>query len=101
MYSYDRRTAAAEDEVIESKHWKHKLTGATASLYGAVPWSGAKGDKKEDWELVSTGWTIRWADGTIGRMDGKPPFHSKGEGEAYLEKFHEKGLKGGWSHFTM
>jgi hypothetical protein len=52
-------------EVIESKRWKHKATGATASLYGAVPWSGAPGDRKEDWQLENVGWTIRWDDGTV------------------------------------
>ena len=64
-------------------HWKHKATGATASLYGAVPWSGAKGDEKSDWEKVEVGWTIRHPDGTIGI--GQKPFHTKEEAEKWVE----------------
>jgi hypothetical protein len=71
-----------EGEVIESKHWTHKDTGATASLYGAVPWSGAPGDRKENWRLDTVGWTIGWYDGTVGT--GGKPFHSKQEAEEWL-----------------
>jgi hypothetical protein len=76
--------AAKGGEVIPSVQWKHKATGATASLFGAVPWSGSPGDTKEDWEKVTVGWTIRHPDGTIGI--GKPPFHSKGEAEKWVEE---------------
>lgn len=75
-------------EVIESKQWRHKGTKATASLYGAVPWSGAPGDQEKDWRLESVGWTIRWEDGTIGI--GRQPFKSKEEAEEWLEKFQAK-----------
>ena len=90
-YSYDRRmiTGARSGEVIESRRWTHKDTGSTASLYGAVPWSGARGDKKEDWKLESVGWTIRWSDGTVGI--GRRPFNSKQEAEEFLEKAQERG----------
>ena len=73
----------AAGKVIPAKKWKHKSTGATASLYGAVPWSGSKGDEKSDWEMVEEGWTIQHPDGTIGI--GKPPFKSKGEAEKWIE----------------
>lgn len=70
--------------IIKSRRWKHKATGATASLYGAVPWSGAPGDRKEDWILEDVGYTIQWEDGTIGV--GRPPFNSEAEAEAWLER---------------
>lgn len=83
-------TAKKKGEVIESKSWKHKSSGATASLYGAVPWSGADGDEKSDWELETTGYTISWDDGTIGI--GRQPFKTKAEAQAHLDKMVEKGL---------
>lgn len=78
-------------EIIESKRWKHKDTGATASLYGAVPWSGAPGDQKSDWVLENVGWTIRWEDGTVGI--GRQPFKTKEEAEEFLDERKRKGLK--------
>jgi hypothetical protein len=84
------KVAARKGEVIESKRWKHKESGATASLFGAVPWSGAPGDRKEDWQLEGVGWTIRWDDGTVGI--GRQPFKSKAEAEEHLEKMRGKGL---------
>lgn len=75
-------------EVIESRHWKHKETGATASLYGAVPWSGSKGDQKSDWDLVTVGYTIQWNNGTIG--NGRKPFTSEDEAEKYLKSEAER-----------
>jgi len=74
--------AGRSGEVVESRSWKHKDTGAQASLYGAVPWSGRLGDKKDDWELVDQGWTIFWPDGTVGI--GKKPWNTKSEAELYL-----------------
>lgn len=44
-------------EVIESKVWKHKITGQTASIYGACPW--VRASDKDNWEIVATGWTVR------------------------------------------
>ena len=79
-----RSVEGATGEVIPSKRWKHKQTGATASLYGAVPWTGAPGDRKEDWHLEEVGWTISWPDGTIGI--GRPPFKSKAEAEKWVEE---------------
>jgi hypothetical protein len=42
-------------KVIESKVWKHKVTGKNVSIYGASPWQGQA--DKEDWEMVTRGWT--------------------------------------------
>jgi hypothetical protein len=91
----DNFRAAAEGfknslgQVIESKRWKHKETGALASLYGAVPWSGRKGDSKEDWELENVGYTIYWnSNGTVGT--GRPPFKTEKEAEDFLKKEAER-----------
>ena len=43
-------------DIIEQKHWQHK-GGATASLYGAVPW--VNDTDKYEWDIVSAGFTIR------------------------------------------
>lgn len=80
----DRVAWGTNGVIIPSRRWKHKATGATASLYGAVPWSGAPGDRKEDWVLEDVGYTIQWEDGTIGV--GRPPFNSKAEAESWLER---------------
>jgi hypothetical protein len=42
-------------EVIESKVWKHKVTGRLVSMYGACPWTV----DRDSWEVVITGWTVR------------------------------------------
>jgi hypothetical protein len=78
-------------EVIEARHWKHKDSGATASLYGSIPWSGRPGDRKEDWQLVGVGWTIQWEDGTIGI--GRQPFKTKEEAENFLVEREQRGLR--------
>lgn len=89
-YSYDRREGSAwgNGEVIESRRWKHKGTGAVASLYGAVPWTGRPGDRKEDWQLENVGWTIRWDNGTIGI--GRVPFKTEGEAQEWLDAYQAK-----------
>ena len=43
-------------ELIEQKHWKH-TNGATASIYGACPWTNDW--DKPNWDVVSAGFTIR------------------------------------------
>ena len=80
-----------DGKVVESKMWKHKNTGVTASLFGAVPWSGQPGDEKKDWSLENVGWTIQWDDGTTGI--GRKPFQTKAEAEEYLSEWKEKRQK--------
>lgn len=89
-YSYYRPVVAfgRAGEVIESKSWKHKDSGSTASLYGAVPWSGAPGDEKSDWVLETVGYTIRWDNGTVGI--GRMPFKSRKEADEWLAMFMAK-----------
>lgn len=78
--------SARSGEVIPSKRWENKTTGATASIYGAVPWTGAPGDREEDWELKTVGWTIRWSDGTTGI--GRQPFESQREAQDWLDNYN-------------
>jgi len=67
-------------EVIESKRWIHK-SGATASIYGAAPWTDES--DRCNWEVEKVGYTIQWEDGTVGM--GRKPFESKEEAEAFLK----------------
>jgi hypothetical protein len=72
-------------KVIPAKHWKHKGPGSsTASIYGAVPWTGAKGNCKEDWEMVEDGFTIAWPDGTVGI--GRPPFANRDAAQKWVDE---------------
>lgn len=61
-------------EVIESKSWKNHKTGATASIYGACPWTNAADEP--NWAMVVRGWTLRDnRNGTVGI--GRLPFETK------------------------
>jgi hypothetical protein len=71
-------------EIIESKHWKH-ITGRTASIYGAVPWTSS--DDAGNWSIMSAGWTVRNNQtGTVGT--GRKPFQTKEEAEAFISQFN-------------
>jgi hypothetical protein len=72
-----------DGEVIPSRRWVHR-GGRTASIYGAVPWTGVPGDREEDWHMEHAGWTIQWSDGTVGI--GRVPFETREQAEAWLEK---------------
>ena len=66
-------------EVIESKAWVH-TSGRKASIYGAVPWT-IDADKP-NWSIVTTGYTLRMDNGTVGY--GRPPLPTREEAEAVL-----------------
>ena len=51
--------------VVPARRWLH-TSGRTASLYGAVPWTGAFGDTRADWRLEDVGFTWEMSNGTIG-----------------------------------
>lgn len=68
-------------EVKESRHWENKVTGARASIYGAVPWYNEK--DAHDWTFVSDGWTWEWSDGTIGHRQS---VKTREEAEVILQK---------------
>lgn len=68
-------------EVIESRHWVNSRTGATASIYGAVPWT--RHADAGHWRVVSVGWTIRdLRTGTVGC--GRPPFPTAAMARAWI-----------------
>jgi hypothetical protein len=74
-------------EVIESRHWKNDRTGATASLYGAVPYQ--RDAKAEGWEVVTTGFTIRDnVEGTVGI--GRKPFDTQEEAETVAQTMNDR-----------
>ncbi len=70
-------------EVIKSKKWFNKITGQTASIYGALPyWNESE---KENWIIKSVGYTIRDnKNNTIGL--GRKPFITLLEANKCLER---------------
>lgn len=70
----------ARYEVIESKTWKRD-DGATASIYGAVPWTSSSEEKR--WKIVPRGFTVRDnVSGTVGI--GKQPWATRAEAQAWV-----------------
>lgn len=71
----------ARYEVIESKSWKRD-DGATASIYGAVPWTSSSEEKR--WKIVPRGFTVRDnVSGTVGI--GKQPWATRAEAQAWVD----------------
>ena len=69
-------------EVIESKVWKRD-DGATASIYGAVPWTSSREESR--WKMIPRGYTVRDNEsGTVGI--GRQPWATKGEAQAWIDK---------------
>ena len=68
-------------EAVPHRVWSNKANGKTASMFGAVPYTEAD---KDDWELVTIGWTVKHPDGTRGV--GKFAMATKEEAEAWIEK---------------
>jgi hypothetical protein len=81
-----RASKTAYGEVVPSVRWKNRRTGATASLYGAVPWTSDR--ERHDWEKENVGWTIANPNGTIGM--GRAPFATRAEAEAWLDRETER-----------
>lgn len=64
-------------EIVESKIWFNRITGRTASIYGAVPWSTQA--QKAEWSLETRGYALRFDNGTVGH--GARPFKTRKEAE--------------------
>lgn len=75
--------------VIESKCWCH-VSGRTASLYGAAPWTSAA--DKPNWRIETRGYTIKNPDGTIGC--GRPPCATREEAQALADRLNAFGFRG-------
>jgi len=71
--------------VIESKRWEH-TTGATASIYGAVPWTD--GNDAPNWKVVTVGWTWEHDDGRIGL--GRVPAKTKDEALTVQDRINKR-----------
>lgn len=73
-------------EIIPSRRWRHSETGATASIYGCHP------DYTDPrWEVETSGWTIRWSNGTVGC--GRPPFATYEEAEAFVNRYELRQIR--------
>ena len=71
--------------VIPSRRWKH-TSGATASLYGAVPWVAK--DDKPNWIVETVGWTWEHDDGRIGLC--RIPAKTEAEAVKIMNAFNAK-----------
>lgn len=70
----------ARYDVIESRRWVRD-DGATASLYGSVPW--VSDAERARWELRTVGFTVRDnVRGTVGI--GRAPWVSKDDAEQWV-----------------
>jgi len=69
-------------EIIEAKVLRNKRTGKRVSPYGAAPWMTQA--EAEDWETVTTGWTWRLDNGTIGL--GRVPAKTREEAEEVMAR---------------
>ncbi len=76
-------------QVIESKRWKNKLTGAIASLYGAHPSTSNTDDR--NWELVTIGWTWERSDGCVGL--GRKPAATRDEAIEVMNRVNKGSVK--------
>ncbi len=71
-------------EVVESRCWVNSSTGATASLYGSIPWTSE--DDKANWSVVVKGYTIQNNQtGVIG--GGRVPWKTREEAEAWIRQW--------------
>lgn len=71
-------------EVIESKLWRNRRTGGSASMYGALPWT--KEAEAKDWYIDTTGWTVRNPfTGEVGV--GRVPWKTREEAQAFADKY--------------
>jgi len=69
-------------KVIESKVWRHKITGQSASIYGACPWTTLA--DKENWHIVSRGWTVENPyTNEVGIC--RPPWETREEAEEFAK----------------
>lgn len=73
-------------EVRPSYGWRH-TDGRTASFYGAVP-SPDAGQPGSAWQVETRGWSVVYADGTVG-PHGRPAFGTREEAECFMRERNE------------
>lgn len=73
-------------EVIESKRWRNVNTNATASIYGAVPYTSDA--DKPNWIIETVGWTWRNDNGTVGL--GRAPAKTREEALEVMQRVNAR-----------
>ncbi|UTC28516.1 hypothetical protein GURKE_05140 [Brevundimonas phage vB_BpoS-Gurke] len=66
---------------IEHFVWRHAVTGRTASIRGAAPWT-SEADRPH-WTREAAGWTVEHPDGTTGLA--RPPLATEAEAQAWCD----------------
>lgn len=74
-------------EVIPSRQWFNPETGATASIYGALPYFGGEKNKGA-WVIREDGFTFRNDNGTVGI--GRPAMKSREMAERFMVDFNNR-----------
>ena len=69
-------------EVIPARRWVNKVTGQTASIYGAAPY--VSDADKVNWAIEESGWTWLMDNGTVGL--GRIPAATKDEALAVMAR---------------
>ena len=72
-------------EVIPAERWRH-ISGRTASMYGACPWTTDA--ERGEWTCEPIGWTWQRADGCIGL--GRVPAKTREEALTVMEKINSR-----------
>lgn len=73
-------------EVIESRQWKNSKTGATASIYGSVPYISDA--DVSNWHVQTCGYTWRLDNGTVGLC--RVPAKSREEAAQVMREFNAR-----------
>lgn len=71
--------------IIPSRVYVH-TSGATASIYGACPWTSEAG--KAEWRIVERGFTYEMSNGTVGC--GRVPEATREEAEAFMARYNAR-----------
>ena len=71
--------------IIQSYVWRH-ISGRLASTSGSLPWTGAPGNRQDDWERVPNGFTALWPDGSRG-FGHRPNPDTRERAEAMAAEF--------------
>ena len=72
--------------IIQSKHWKNSVTGATVSIYGSVPYVNEQ--DKVNWQVVIRGYTWQLDNGTVGL--GRQPAKTMNEALEIMKQFNSR-----------
>ena len=72
-------------KIIPYRQWFNTETGATASVYGALPYWGGE-ENKGAWVVRENGFTFENDNGTVGV--GRPPMKSRELAERFMEDFN-------------